>query len=96
MPLRLCAVDYAVPGGQTLGAISHPENYASMACAFDPAVTNRQEVLLILFRALRTAARGERFDALRLWPFEAGSEFADLVRGALRGRASGAILCQFL
>lgn len=84
VPLRFCAVDYAIPGGRTIGAISHPENFASLALWFDQAVGDRRPALEALFREFRRGGGEPPFDAVRLWPLADGSEDAVLVRETLR------------
>ncbi len=84
VPLRYCTADYAIPGGRTIGAISHPENYASLALFFAPAVADRAAVLAALFREFRRGGAEAPFDAVRLWPLAKDSGEALLVAGALR------------
>lgn len=84
VPLRFCTTDYAIAGGRTIGAISHPENYASLALWFDPSAGDRRAVLAALFREFRQGGTEASFDALRLWPLAQDSADAALVREALR------------
>lgn len=84
-PLRFCQIDYAVPGGRMIGAVGHPENYASLALWFDPEARDRRVVLEKLFSEFRRGAIELPMDAVRLWPLAADSTDAELVRRALRG-----------
>ncbi|MFT3847229.1 MAG: GNAT family N-acetyltransferase [Propionivibrio sp.] len=84
-PLRVTVTDYAVPGGLTIGSVSHPENYASVAFVFDPANADLSILLTALFHHLKQGCGlVPPFCAVRLWPIESGSDFAVIVRRALR------------
>lgn len=83
-PLRVTVKDYAVPGGLTIGSVSHPENYAGMAFVSDPGGPGLDVLLTALFKHLRQGDGMNRpFCAVRLWPIESGSELAFVVRRAL-------------
>lgn len=87
-PLRLTRSDTAANGACLLASVSHPENFAETALMFAPGVEDRLEVLLALFRYLKTdskAAGGRRCDVLRLWPLAEHSELEHLVGSALAG-----------
>jgi hypothetical protein len=82
-PLRLCFVDYSAIGARTLGAISHPENYAPIALFFAEKCGARDVLLTFLFRDLRRSMT--RVDMFRLWPIDVNSEIWGLLRSALNG-----------
>jgi hypothetical protein len=82
MPLRLCMVDYSAVGARSLGAISHPENYAPVSLIFAAGQASKEALLIFLFRALRRSDTG--VDMLRLWPLHVGSETGDMLRRALK------------
>jgi len=85
MPLRLTAADAAAPGARVVGSVSHPENFAALALAFDPDVADREEVLSALLAHLRKGSADDApCDVLRLWPTEQGSPLNRMVAGALR------------
>ncbi len=86
-PLRMTRADTAASGACMLASVSHPENFAETALMFAPDVEDRLEVLLALFRYLKTAANaagGRRCDVLRLWPLAEHSELEKLVGSALK------------
>jgi CelD/BcsL family acetyltransferase involved in cellulose biosynthesis len=87
MPLRLCYVDYSAFGARTLGSISHPENYATVALMFAPAATDQEALLTHLLRHFRNGSGDSsepRADVLRLWPVDIGSQSGQMLRRALR------------
>jgi len=87
-PLRYTTSDHAAKKGCVVGSLSHPENYATAALIFDPALEHPALVLEALFRHFRSASRdghAQRFDAIRMWPFELGSALGDTLHRALRG-----------
>lgn len=86
-PLRHSQADYAVRGGQVLGSLSHPENYATAALIFDPAVHDYRPLLGALFKRLREAGSmesGHRPDAIRIWPFDRHAALGHALLAALR------------
>lgn len=83
-PLQVTFRDYAVPGGLTIGSISHPENYATAAFIFNPTGPDLEVLLTTLFQHLARGCGMDRpFCAVRLWPFESGSKLSAVVRQAL-------------
>jgi hypothetical protein len=86
-PLRRSSRDSAVPQCRVVASISHPENYTTVAFAFDPGLKDRAGALAALFghvRAGAPAASAPPCDAIRLWPVELGSELGETIRRALR------------
>lgn len=86
MPFRACLIDYAAFGSRTLGSISHPENYATLAMIFAPDVTDREHLLTCLLRSFRKnsdALPGLPVDMLRLWPVDTASDAGRMLRRAL-------------
>jgi len=86
-PLRLSSRDKAVPHCRIVASISHPENYTTAAVGFDPGLQDRVGALAALFghfKAGASAGSEPRFDAIRLWPVELGSELGDTIHRALR------------
>lgn len=90
-PLLLAPLCLAGAGGAAgmrgAASVSHPENFAEFALAFDPDLQDRRPVLAALFRHLKAgdAAAGELpCDIVRLWPVEEGSPLGGLVHAALR------------
>lgn len=87
MPLRLCHVDYSAFGARTLGAISHPENYTTVAMIFAPEAGNQEHLLTHLLRHFRTGSTDSSepaADMLRLWPVDVGSKSGQMLKRALR------------
>lgn len=85
-PLLYGTMDSAVPRAREFSSISHPENYAEAAFAFDPTVKNPGDVLVALFRHLKKGGveHGEQpCDVIRLWPMEDNSRLLGTVRAAL-------------
>lgn len=69
-PLRSSRQDAGVPGARVLGSISHPENYAAAAFAFDdaPAAPGAATALFQSWRAGVADFDGRPVDVVRLWP----------------------------
>lgn len=85
-PLRYTTTDYAVKNGHVIGSISNPENYTTAALIFDPTVECHDLVLEALFSYFREGdpdGHPQRFDAIRIWPFELDSPLGDTIRRAL-------------
>lgn len=85
--LRYSVLDGAVPYARTLAAVSHTENFCPLPFFFAADVADRGEVLVTLFRHLKTTLADEqppRFDVLRLSPIGVGSDLAATVYRALR------------
>jgi hypothetical protein len=86
-PLRRSSRDKAVPNCRVVASVSHPENYATMAFAFDPGVRDHAGTLAALFRHFRMGAGPAPeppLDVIRLWPVELGSELGETIHLALR------------
>lgn len=87
IPMRYTWTDPAVARARALAATSHVENYSSLCLIFDSMVKDRAEILVVLFRYLKSPVAENQpscFDALRLWPVEIGSELAATVHNSLR------------
>jgi hypothetical protein len=86
-PLRRSSADKAVPNCRVVASISHPENFTTVALAFDSGLQDRVSALAALFRQFRvrgSAGSAPPFDAVRLWPVELGSDLGGTIRRALR------------
>jgi len=86
-PLRYSTHDYGVRNARMIGSISHPENFATAALIFDPALEDPAEVMVALFRHFRQGsprAPAQRIDVVRIWPVELDSRLGETVHRALR------------
>lgn len=79
MPLRACNIDYSAFGARTLGSISHPENYTTVAMIFSPNAEDRESLLIHLLTHFRKSS----VDLLRLWPVDTASDNGQMLRRAL-------------
>lgn len=87
MPLRACQLDYSAFGARTLGSISHPENYATVAFMFAEQCDDEETLLIHLLRSFRAGEDGLAelpVDMLRLWPVQTDAEQGKMLRRALR------------
>ncbi len=87
LPLRLYHDDYAAFGARTLGSISHPENYATVALIFASEDSDQEALLTHLLRHFRSGSGDSSeppADVLRLCPLDVGSESGQMLGRALR------------
>jgi hypothetical protein len=86
MPLRACQIDYSAFGAQTLGSISHPENYSTVAMIFSPEARDHEGLLIQLLKHFRRGggdAPGLPVELLRLWPVDTVGDDGRMLHRAL-------------